>query len=277
MREFRKKQRLFRLIRNIVVIVTAVLLFFLIGFEGAIYDSGAQSLALGLHYAAEVLVVVSLALVLYYSSKYSKSDTFLTNVEYELSDCGYYLTERTEKSVDDYCRAIREDLIADVYSVNENLELTELDFALRGTKRNEYMYVVNTDELDKNDVIAHLDSVVYDLTAVLMRRAGNAVLTFVCNRADDEAISLSKTITVLGRKDRLKIALAIAELETGRVYFLGNNPTKTQQMTAQYIMKTSLPIADSLKGERLPYQDELEEHMKNFNLNEYRKGTFFSH
>lgn len=277
MRKFRRKQKITRLIRNVIVIATAILLFFLIGFEGAIYDSGAHTLALGLHYAGEVLVVVSLVLVLYYSSKYAKSDTFLTNVEYELSDCGYYRSKRMESSVDAMCRAIRDDLIENAYSVSENLELTELDFALRATKRNEFMYVVTTNALDKNDIIAHLDSVVYDLTAALMRRAGNAVLVFVCDKADDEAIALSKSITVLGRKDKLRIALAIAEVSTGRVYFLGNNPTKTQQMVAEYVMKTELPIVDSLKGERLPYQDALEEHMKDFDLNEYRKGTFFSH
>ena len=277
MRKFRRKQKITRLIRNVIVIATAILLFFLIGFEGAIYDSGAHALALGLHYAGEVLVVVSLALVLYYSSKYAKSDTFLTNVEYELSDCGYYRSKRTESSVDAMCRGIRDDLIENAYSVSENLELTELDFALRATKRNEFMYIVTTNALDKNDIIAHLDSVVYDLTAALMRRAGNAVLVFVCDKADDEAIALSKSITVMGRKDKLRIALAIAEVSTSRVYFLGNNPTKTQQMVAEYVMKTELPIADSLKGERLPYQDALEEHMKDFDLNEYRKGTFFSH
>ena len=137
--------------------------------------------------------------------------------------------------------------------------------------------MVNIDDLDKNDVIAHLDSVVYDITAVLMKRTGNAVLLFICDKADDEAIALSKSITTMGKKDKLKIAMAIAEVSTNRVYFLGNNPTKCQQMIATYVMDTEVPIEDSLKGERLPFQDELEEHMKNFDLNEYRRGNFFSH
>ncbi|MBR3150026.1 MAG: hypothetical protein IKF64_07640 [Eubacterium sp.] len=277
MREFRKKQRLFKLVKNAVVIVTAILLFFLIGFEKAIYEGGAESVALALHYSAEVLVIASLALVLLYSSKYSKCDTFLTNVELELSDCGYYLTNRSEKTVDEYSRAIRDTLIENAFGIEENLELTELDFALRGTKRNEVFYLVKTDELDKNDVIAHLDSVVYDFTAVMMKRSGNAVLTFVCNKADDGAIELSKTITVMGRKEKVKIAIAIAELETSRVYFLGNSPTKCQQMIANYVMSSEVPIPDTLKGERLPYQDALEERMKSFDLNEYRRGNFFSH
>ncbi len=277
MREFRKKQRLFKIVKNTVIIATAILLFFLIGFEKAIYDSGAQAFALALHYSADVLVVVSLVLVLLYSSKYSKCDTFLTNVEYELSDCGYYLSNRAEQTTDDYFKAVRDALVENVFAIEENLELTELDFALRGMKRNEVFYIVKSDEIDKNDIIAHLDSVVYDFTAVLMKRSGNAVLTFICDKADDSAVELSKSITVMGRKEKVKIALAIAEVSTGRVYFLGNSPTKCQQMIANYVLNTELPIPDELKGEKLPYQAELEERMKNFDLNEYRRGNFFSH
>ena len=277
MREFRRKQRQLKRIMNIVVIITAILLLVLIGTENALIENAGKSVALALHYTSEILVVASLGIVLYYYSKYGKTDTFLTNVEFELSDVGYYKTKRSENTVDDYYKAVREDLIGGAFSISENLELTEMDFALRGTKRGELFYIVNIDELDKNDVIAHLDSVVYDITAVLMKRAGNAVLLFVCDKADDEAIALSKSITTMGKKDKIKIAMAIAEVSTGRVYFLGNNPTKCQQMIATYAMNTEVPIEDSLKGERLPFQDELEEHMKNFDLNEYRRGNFFSH
>ena len=277
MREFRRKQKQLKRIMNVIVIATAILLLVLIGTENLLVEAFGKSFALAFHYVSEILVVASLVLVMYYYSKYGKTDAFLTNVEYELSDCGYYKTKRSEVTVDSYYKAVREDLIGGAFAISENLELTEMDFALRGTKRGELFYVVNTDELDKNDVIAHLDSVVYDITAVLMKRTGNAVLLFICDKADDEAIALSKSITTMGKKDKLKIAMAIAEVSTGRVYFLGNNPTKCQQMIATYAMNTEVPIEDSLKGERLPFQDELEEHMKDFDLNEYRRGNFFSH
>ena len=262
---------------NALVIVTAILLLFLIGAEPIILKDAGRGTAYAIHYVSEILVVASLVLVLYYYSKYGKSDAFLTSVEYELSDCGYYLTKRTENTVDEYYTAIKNDVINNAFAVSENLELTELDFALRGVKHKEFVYIVKTDELDKNDVIAHLDSVIYDLTAVLMKHAGNAVLIFVCDKADDGAVSLSKSITSMGRKDKLKIALAIAEVSTSRVYFLGNNQTKNQQMIADFVMNTDVPIDDSLKGERLPFQDELEEHMKDFDINEYRRGNFFAH
>ena len=262
---------------NVIVIATAILLLALIGTENYIVEALGKSAALTVHYISEVMVIASLAIVMYYYSKYGKSDAFLTNVEHELSDCGYYRTKRTETTVDSYYKAVREDLIGGAFAISENLELTELDFALRGIKRGEIFYAVNIDDLDKNDVVAHLDSVVYDLTAVLLRRTGNAVLLFICDKADEGAISLSKSITSMGKKDRIKVAMAIAEVSSGRVYFLGNNPTKCQQMIATYVMNTEVPIEDSLKGERLPFQDELEEHMKNFDLNEYRRGNFFSH
>ena len=277
MREFRRKQKIFKRIMNVVVIATAVLLFVLIAIEPTLYEKTSHTFAMAMHYAGEIMVVVSLVLVMYYYSKYSKSDVFLTNVEYELSDCGYYLTERSEKTVDDYYKAVRNTVAENGFVVTEELELSELDFAMRGVKRNEAFYTVNISELDKNDVIAHLDSVVYDITVGLMKRSGNVVLLFVCDTADYGAVSLSKTITTMGRKDRLKIAVAIAEVSTGRTYFLGNNPTKCQQMIAEYVLGTPVPIKDELKGERLPYQDELEKHMKNFDLSEYRKGNFFSH
>ena len=277
MREFRKKQKKLKLIMKVLVTVTAVLLLALIGVEPTLMENGAKSAAYALHYSGEILVVASLAVVMYYYSKYSKSDAFLTNVEYELSDCGYYMTKREEKSVSDFYKAVRAELVENAYAINENVELSELEFDLRALKRNEFIYVVTADELDKNDVIAHLDSVVYDLTAVQMKRGGNAVLMFICNSADDGAVSLSKSITTMGKKDRLKVALAIAEVGSGRVYFLGNNPTKCQQLIATLALGCDVPIEDSLKGERLPYQDELEEHMKDFDIYEYRRGNCFSH
>ena len=74
-----------------------------------------------------------------------------------------------------------------------------------------------------------------------------------------------------------ELAYAIAEADTGRVYFLGNRVSKCQQMIANYVMGCELPIADANKGERLPFQDKLEEKMKTFTLAEFKNGTFFAH
>ena len=53
--------------------------------------------------------------------------------------------------------------------------------------------------------------------------------------------------------------------------------SKCQQMIANYVMGCELPIADANKGERLPFQDKLEEKMKTFTLAEFKNGTFFAH
>jgi archaellin len=103
------------------------------------------------------------------------------------------------------------------------------------------------------------------------------VILFVTDTAGEDAIDLSKSITCYGKRDQLQIAYAIAEADTGRVYFLGNRVSKCQQMIANYVMGCELPIADANKGERLPFQDKLEEKMKTFTLAEFKNGTFFAH
>jgi hypothetical protein len=43
-------------------------------------------------------------------------------------------------------------------------------------------------------------------------------------------------------------------------------------------MNCEVPIDDKYKGEsRLPFQDDLEEHMKSFNLKDFKDGTFYAH
>ena len=49
-------------------------------------------------------------------------------------------------------------------------------------------------------------------------------------------------------------------------------------MIASYVLKCSLPIADKYKGERhLPFQDKLEIHMADFNIKDFKNGTFYAH
>lgn len=85
-------------------------------------------------------------------------------------------------------------------------------------------------------------------------------------------------MTFLGKKEQLKIALAVCEMSTGRVYFLGNVKTKCQQMIANFAMNCDVPINDKYIGkERLSFQDELEEKMKSFNIKDFRAGKFSAH
>ena len=276
MNEIRKKQKRIKKIMRIIVVITAVLLLVYIGV--APFLSATPALYTAMNYLCDILVILSLVLVLFYYSRYSKLELFLNDVEGEINDCGYYLTAREEKDVASYYNAILSDLKNAGFSIENNLELSELNFDCRALKAKEFFYLINFDELDKNDVIAYLDSAVYDVTVGNLKRKGNCVVAFICSSVDEDALSLSKAVTAMGRKNQLKFTVAIVDVLKGRVYFSGSNPTKCQQMTVNYIMKCEVPIPDKFKGEeKLQFQYDLEEKMKNFNINDFKNGTFSVH
>lgn len=278
MKEFRLKQKRLKKIMNIFCIITAAFMFVYIGVEPFLPDIIGSVGTLCVGYAADVLVVVSVALLFVYFSKYSKSDSFLEYIEYELSDCGCYFTSRQETSQKDYLTAVLDDLKSNGFNIETNVEIDGFTFDVRAIKGKEIFYIVCDDEIDKNDVIAYQQSAVYDITAVNVKRKANAVMLYICDNADDGAVSLSKAITPLGKKEQIKIANSIVELSSKRCYFLGNKPTKCQQMIANYVMNCALPIKDKFKlNEKLPFQYELEEHMKDFNIKDFNNGTFFAH
>lgn len=278
MKEFRLKQKKLKKIMNIFCIITAVFMFVYIGVEPFLPDIIGSVGTLCVGYAADVLVVVSVALLFVYFSKYSKSDSFLEYIEYELSDCGCYFTSRQETSQKDYLTAVLDDLKSNGFNIETNVEIDGFTFDARAIKGKELFYIVCDDEIDKNDVIAYQQSAIYDITAVNVKRKANAVMLYICDNADDGAVSLSKAITPLGKKEQIKIANSIVELSSKRCYFLGNKPTKCQQMIANYVMNCALPIKDKFKlNEKLPFQYELEEHMKDFNIKDFNNGTFFAH
>lgn len=277
MREFRKKQKRLKTIMNAVVIATAIYFLVFIGIEPAIAKYS-NTLFLAMGYIANALVVICLILLFSYFSKYGKSDSFLESIEYELSDVGYYITSRPEKEQKAYVNAVVEDIRNNGFSVDEKVTVNDFDFSAVGRKGKEIVYIANIDDLDKNDVVAYIDSVIYDITAVNIKRKANAIIVFVTNKADDGAVSLSKMITPLGKKETIKIANAIVETDTSRVYFLGNKISKHQQMIANYVMNCDVPIKDKYKAnEKLPFQYELEEKMKSFNIKDFKNGTFYAH
>ena len=275
MNEVRKKQKLFKKIMRVIVIVTAIFMLAYIGVAPAITSVAAVKV---LNYVSDILVIVSLVLVLLYYSRYSKLELFLNDVEGEIEDCGYYLTAREEREIADYFSAVEADLKNNGFRFEKDLELSELEFDGRALKTKEFFYLVCVDELDKNDIIAYLDAAVYDVTVGNLRRKGNCVVAFICSSVDENALSLSKAVTAMGRKNQLKFTPAIVDVKQGRVYFSGLNPTKCQQMTANFLMNCSVPIDDKYKGqEKLKFQYELEEKMKSFTINDFKNGTFNIH
>lgn len=277
MREFRKKQkRLYNLMKAITIIGAAAI-FVYIGAKPYVEDVS-NTAAMICNYVCDALVIIIMVVLFTYFSKYGKSDSFLTSIENELSDTGYYLTSRSEKETVSYTNAMLEDFKSCGYMLNSNIEINEFEFDFKAEKKKEFFYCISLDDVDRNDVLAYLDCVIYDMTVKNLKRKGNAVLCFITDKAEDDAIALSKMITPLGKKEQIKIAVAICEVSSGRVYFLGNVKTKCQQLTANFVMNCDVPIKEQYIGkERLPFQDELEEKMKSFNIKDFKAGTFNAH
>lgn len=263
---------------NTMIAVTVLYMFIYIGAEPYIVQFWGKNINQVINLTSDVLVLATLFVLFLYTSKYSKSDKFLERVEHELEDSGYYLTSRQERDVKQYTDAVIADLRNNGFKVDEKVVSDELEFTAVASKGKDFFYILSEDNVDKNDVIAYLESAIVDLTNNKIKRKANCVLLFVCDDADDGAISLSKTITPIGKKEQIKFSNAIAEMSTGRCYFLGNYQSRCQQLTANYVMNCQLPIKSQYIGnEQLPFQQELEQHMKDFNVKDYKDGAFYSH
>lgn len=277
MRELRKKQaRLYKIMKGFLIAAAVVIVVY-IGAEPYVAKAS-QTAAIVMNYVCDALVLGAMFVIFAYYNKYGKSDAFLTRVEHEIDDAGYYLTAREEKTTEQYVDAMFNDLKSCGFALDKNIEIDDFEFDIRAYKKKEFFYAVQVEALNRDDVLAYSDVAVNDLTVQKLKRKGDCVICFVTDKADDSAIGISKVITPFGRKEQLKVSYAIAEVQTGRVYFLGNMATKLQQMTANYVMNCDVPIKDEYIGkERLPFQDELEERMKSFTIAEFRNGTFYTH
>lgn len=271
-----KQRKLFKFMKALIIF-SAIFIFVYIGAQPAVAEFN-QTLALVIKYFCDIIVIAVLIMLFLYYSKYGKCDSFLSQIENEINDNGCYLTSREERDIDSYISVMCDDLQCCKYSVSKNLEICEFDFAVKAVKSKEFFYAVSLDNVDRNDVLAYLDSVIQDITVHSLKRKGNAVLCFVAENAADDAIALSKMITPLGKKEQLKIALAICEIASGRVYFLGNVQTKCQQMIANFVMNCNLPIKEQyICSDKLQFQYDLEERMQDFTIKDYLSGNFTAH
>ena len=277
MNEIRKKQKkLYKIMKALVIFGAAFILIF-IGLQPTIMKYS-QITATVLTYVCDAIVVAVLALLFSYYSKYGKCDSIMSSIENEINDNGYYLTSRTEKDNKSYIQVLYDDLKNCGFSMNKDIEIGDFDFSIKAMKKKEYFYCADVEALDKNDVLAYLDAVITDITVNSLKRKGNGVLCLITDKAEDDAVSLSKMITPLGKKEQLKIAIAICEPSTGRVYFLGNVETKCQQMIANYVMNCDVPIKEQyISREKLQFQLDLEERVKKLTLKEIKSDYFSVH
>lgn len=277
MNEIRKKQKKLYKIMKALVIFGAAFIFIFIGLQPTIKAYN-PLLATVLMYVCDAVVVAVLVFLFSYYSKYGKCDNIMTTIENEINDNGYYLTSRKERENNSYIDAVYQDLKNCGYSMNKDVEIADFDFSFKAMKKKEYFYCADVEGLDKNDVLAYLDTVITDVTVNSLKRKGNGVLCLITDKAEDDAISLSKMITPLGKKEQLKIAIAICELSTGRVYFLGNTETKCQQMIANFVMNCDVPIKEQyICRDKLPFQLDLAEKVKELTLKDIKSDYFSVH
>lgn len=277
MKEIRKKQkRLFTAMRAVVA-VTLVYIVVYIGVQPYLPQLGTAAV-MAFSYLSDILIVAALVLALVYYSRYGKVNAFLTRIEHEIKDCGFYYIAGDKTDEESFLNALFDSLAADGFAMESNVEYDGLELGFTAFKRRESLYVCGIDELSKDDVLAYLDCAVNDLTVRRLKRAGNSLLVFVTDEAQQGAVALSKMICTFGKKEQLKLGICIAEPKTGRCYFLGNMQTKLQSMAVRYVMRSTLPILDKLKSsEPLPFQAELERHMEDFTIKSYLDGTFYAH
>ena len=202
MREFRKKQKKMKKIMNILLTIinllqcSCIIIFILIYYFiqptlTAAVGTGVTMVVLYIMYG---FVLACMVVLFQYTNTYSKCDKFLESVENELSDTGYYYTEKT---AEEYSKAVENDLKEHGFSLSFNETIDAFEFDCVARKKKEYFYIINIDELEKSDIVAYLDSAIYDVTAVNISRKGDGVLMFVCDKADEGAISVSKMISLL--------------------------------------------------------------------------------
>ena len=90
MKEIRKKQKRLYTAMKIIVAVTLVYIVVYIGIQPYTAEWG-STVSVILSYLSDGLIVVSLAVALIYYSRYGKTNAFLTRIEHEIKDCGYYM------------------------------------------------------------------------------------------------------------------------------------------------------------------------------------------
>lgn len=278
MREFRRKQKKLKRIMNFTAFTGAAFMIIYIGAQPFIAEFAGETVDVVIRYICDLIVISVLSVVFIYYSKYSKTDGILTLTEYELNDCGYYLCSESYENKDNAMAEITDAVKNGGYSINTSVESGDFIFDVKAQKGKNYFYIIQTEDTDRNDVLAYLDCVINDFTVKNLKRRGNVVICFVSDNVCNDAAALSKMMTVFGKRAQIKIAFAIVEAKTSKCYFLGNMQSICQSMIAEFILKTDLPIKEEYKSkEKLAFQQELEEKMKNFSAKEYLNGNFQIH
>ena len=268
MSELIKKQKRLKKLSHLFLVAMAVLILVYIGIEPYLLKTFGN--VSPFHITLFFFVLLSLSVFFIYQSKYKKLEDYLEKTSDIINDAGFYLTSREEKDIESYSDSVIKDAAETGYKAEYNKEINDFTFSAVLSKQREFIYLISESDIDKNDMIAYLDSAVYDMTAVKLKRKGDAVIMFICDSADESAISYAKERLALQttRRSFIHFAYAICEVKSKRVYFLGNRADKCQQIIANYAMNCDVPIKDKfIVKEKLEYQKELEKELEGADLN----------
>ncbi len=276
MKKFRKKQKTLNRIMRVVLIFAVIFLFVYIGAEPYIAEAS-ELWATYINGFCDVLVIAAMVLLFIYYDRYSKSDIYLENIEYEISDFGFYYSNREEENAESLVDGIMQDLRQDRYAINSKIQLAGFDFEFYAHTKKEFFFCAYVEDLGKDDVITYLDIAVNHITSANIKR-GSIVMLLITNNVSEGAASLSKVTASLGRRNQLQANVALLETGSKKCFFLGNKASKCQQMILSYVMLCKSPIDKELRGdEKIEFQKELEEHMETFTIKDYKNGKFSAH
>ncbi len=273
MKKFSRKLQLLKLLRNGLLCVAAMMIVAYITFEASINNKLQNPMTYQI--VLFVVLLITIGYVLFYEWRYGDAERYLKDAQCQISDAGYYFTARKQESPGGYVNAVKDDLIASGYRINEKVICGDLDFEFIGTKPFEFFYAATFDKADRKDIAAYTLAAGNDLANERMKRKGECVVLFVCRHADKGAIALSKQFTRLqfSRSKTITVYPMIVDLSTRQVYFLGNKICRAQKMAVNYVLNCDLPLKPEYIGkEKLPFQQELADKLASFDFKAFKNA-----
>lgn len=273
MKQFNRKLRLLKLLRNALFFIAAAMIVLYASFETSINAWLNNPLSYQIVLFFVLLITVGYAL--FYEWRYGDAERYLNDAQCQINDAGYYLTARKQESPGGYVNAVKDDLAASGYRISEEVSCGELAFAFTGTKPFEFFYAVTLDTADGKDIAAYTLAAANDLSQERMKRKGEGVVLFVCRETANSAIAVSKQFTRLqfSRSKTITVYPVIVDLSTRQVYFLGNKICRAQKMAVNYVLNCEIPLKpEYICTEKLPFQQELAEKMEAFDFKAFKNA-----
>lgn len=221
--------------------------------------------------ASLVLIVITVATTFAYS-RYKKASAFVNRIAAEINDCGAYITALKKQDLKEYETAVYNNLSADFYKINSNVQLSERDFSFKAEKKKNTLYFAKCKKLTKDDFFAYSDAVNFAAAASNVRQKQTVVMCIAAEKVEDEVLAYTKMTTALGK---IMIYPLVVDLNQGLAYFFQDNSGNLNFALKNVLNYPEGRIPEELKKkEQLPFQKKLERKMLLFTIKEYNNGKF---